>query len=458
MKKSSVLSMIGRMYFPLVLMALQVPVCHSSAQSVQEVENTLLQQADENIEQYRKGNVTVHFVTRNGNALKNAKIEVSQKTHDFLFGCIIFDLVRNENPYRQDLFKERFKKLFNLAVLPFYWPYYENGQGMPAWEASLPVIDWCKANGITTKGHPLVWACRSGVPEWLRSYTIGETEELLKARVINTVGGFKGRIDFWDVVNEPVNVKTWQNKIRNMDDENDWGVEDPVKDIADYVEKALHWAHKADPQATLMINEYRTLADEKVRNRYFDLLKELQSRDAPFSDIGIQAHEPRQDWFTPAEVWKTFDMYASLGLTIHITEFTPQSSGIPITGGWRTGNWTPEAQSEFTEQFVRLCFGHPAVTSINFWGLSDRNSWLEDGGLIDEEYRPKPVYIMLDKLINETWRTNLSATLDDNGKISFRGFYGGYTVRLTAASGKIYTYTLHVRDDEQNDWKFIVDE
>lgn len=200
-----------------------------------------------------------------------------------------------------------------------------------------------------------------------------------------------------------------------------------------------------------------SLTDEKVRNRYYELLKELQSRDAPFSDIGIQAHEPRQEWFAPAEVWKTFDMYASLGLTIHITEFTPQSSGIPITGGWHTGNWTPEAQAEFTEQFLRLCFGHPAVASVNFWGLSDRNSWLENGGLIDEEYRPKPVYNMLDKLIHETWNTQISTTLDNNGKLSFCGFYGEYTVRLTGTGDKIYNYTIHVRNDEQNDWKFIVD-
>jgi GH35 family endo-1,4-beta-xylanase len=208
----------------------------------------------------------------------------------------------------------------------------------------------------------------------------------------------------------------------------------------------------------LLINEYQTLADEQSRQRYFELLKELKSRNAPFSDIGIQAHEPRQDWFAPAEVWKTFDLYASLGLTIHITEFTPQSSGIPITGGWRAGDWTPEAQAEFTEQFLRLSFGHPAVASVNFWGLSDRNSWLDKGGLVDEEYRPKPVYNTLDKLINETWHTRISAKTDSNGWITFRGFYGKYNVTLKGQDGKIYSYPVHVRKDEQNDWRFTAGE
>ncbi|MBK7712367.1 MAG: endo-1,4-beta-xylanase [Bacteroidales bacterium] len=93
-----------------------------------------------------------------------------------------------------------------------------------------------------------------------------------------------------------------------------------------------------------------------VTEKYEDLLTELKKRNAPLDGIGIQAHEPRQDWFSPVEVWKTFDLYSKFGYPIHITEFTPQSSGVPITGGWRTGNWTQQSQAEFTEQFFQVMF------------------------------------------------------------------------------------------------------
>lgn len=424
------------------------------AQNVQEVEERLMKKADENIERYRKGDVVIQFLDKDGKALKDARVEIIQESHDFLFGCIIFDLIRNRDPYREELFKRQFKRIFNLAVFPFYWPGYERTQGMPGWEVMQPTIEWCQLNGITTKGHPLVWACRSGTPQWLRNYTVEETEGLLKSRVLNIVSGFQDRIELWDVVNEPVNVKTWKNKIRNMDDPNDWGVEDPIGEVADYVEKALQWAHQANPEATLIINEYRTIADLKVRERYYDLLKELKNRNAPFQDIGIQAHEPRQEWFNPEEVWKTFDLYSGLGYTLHITELHPQSSGVDITGGWRTGQWTSEAQTEFTEQFVKLCFGHPAVASINWWGFSDRNIWLPGGGLVDEEYQPKPVFEMLDRLINETWNTHLQEELDRDSLVSFRGYFGRYKVLLTTTNGMVYTYPLHVRKDEENRWVF----
>ena len=92
------------------------------SQDVKQTEARLMKQADENIEKYRKGDVTIQFKTRDGKVIKNAKVEIHQKTHDFMFGCIIFDLIRNENTYREDLFKEEFKQIFNLAVFPFYWP------------------------------------------------------------------------------------------------------------------------------------------------------------------------------------------------------------------------------------------------------------------------------------------------------------------------------------------------
>jgi endo-1,4-beta-xylanase len=425
-------------------------------QDIQNVEARLMNQANENIDKYRKGDAWIQFKTADGDPLTYAQVEITQTNHDFLFGCIIFDLIRNESIYREDLFKQRFKNLFNFAVFPFYWPGYERTQGMPGWEDRLATVEWCKANGITTKGHPLVWACRSGVPEWLSGYSIAETEELSKSRVVSITRGFEGKIDIWDVVNEPVNVKTWKNKLANMDDPSDWGVEDPISDVADYVEEALHWAYTGNPAANLIINEYNTIARPDTRERFYYLLQELEHRATPISGIGIQAHEPRQEWYPPEELLKTLDLYAEFDLPIHITELHPQSAGREITGGWRTGTWNLETQKEFTEQFVRLCFGHPSVASINWWGFSDRNIWLPGGGLVDEEYEPKPVYEMLYNLIHHEWKTNFTVNLEDLGNVSFRGFYGTYDIKVTTSNGRVYVYPIHLRKDEENRWTFTV--
>ncbi len=441
----------------LLFIVMANPIASLKAQDVKNTETAMLKQAEENIEKYRKGDVRIMFKTSDGKLLKNATIEVHQTSHDFLFGCIIFDLVGGEDPYKPELFKEQFRKIFNLAVFPFYWSGYEAIQGEARWAAMPEVLEWCKANGITTKGHPLVWATKPGTPEWLADYTEKETEEFLKTRVQNITAGFRGKIELFDVVNEPIHVRTWKHKMEHFADTNDWDVSDTLSQIADYVETSLRWAHQGNPRATLMINEYKTLADAGDRKKYEDLLTELKKRNAPLDGIGIQAHEPRQDWFSPVEVWKTFDLYSKFGYPIHITEFTPQSSGVPITGGWRTGNWTQQSQTEFTEQFFKLCFGHPSVVSINIWGLSDRDNWIPGAGLIDEEYRPKPVYKMLDNLINNTWKTNLTVKTDNQGTAAFRGFFGEYEIIVKSPDRKDLYFRIHPSKNEENKWVFTID-
>lgn len=49
----------------------------------------------------------------------------------------------------------------------------------------------CQANGVTTKGHPLVWTSQSGVPRWLQEYSTEKTEKLLLGRVKREVKGSK---------------------------------------------------------------------------------------------------------------------------------------------------------------------------------------------------------------------------------------------------------------------------
>jgi GH35 family endo-1,4-beta-xylanase len=378
------------------------------------------------------------------------------RRHEFLFGCIAFDLVWDRRPPRPDLYKERFRDLFNLAVFPFYWPSYEARQGRPEWERMSEALRWCRQEGITAKGHPLVWACRSGVPRWLEGLPVEETEALSQARVRNIVRGLAGEIDLWDVVNEAVNVRTWRHKIAAPGDESDWGVEDEIPAIANYVDAAFRWAHEANPAATLILNEYNTLARPEVRERFLALVRELRSRGTPVSGLGIQAHEPREEWYPPEAVWETLEALAATGLPLHATELHPQSSGKAITGGWRTGTWTEDAQAEFTEQLVRLLFGHPAVVSINWWGLSDRTSWLPGGGLLDEEDRPKPVYERLRHLVREEWSTRLDKSTDAGGALSFRAFFGDYDLAVTLPDGRVRRLPLAVRSNEENRWTFTL--
>lgn len=433
----------------------------SLGQEQTRIEAEYLGRANANIDKYRKGDAELRFADAMGKPVQNLSVTVNQVSQDFLFGNLVFELAGfgTKELDKADLYKERFKALFNLAVLPFYWSNYEKQAGMPEWKRNQAAIDWCRANGILTKGHPLGWTSPSGTPKWLLQLPPKMAGELYKARIVSNVVGFKGQIDIWDVVNEPVNTVPWEMALRDTANTNDFRYDVDnisIDTIAPWVERSFKWANEANPDGTYILNEYFTLAIPKVRERFYSLLKELRKRNTPIGGIGIQGHEPREMWFSPVEVYKTFDLYAEFGLPIHITELIPQSSGKAITG-WRTGQWTEAAQAEFARQFYTLAFGHPAIASINWWGLSDKNIWLKGGGLLDENYSPKPVYTTLMKLIKEDWMTrNVTLSTNKAGVAAFRGFYGRYQVVVTKTDGSRKTMDVHLREKAANQWTFVL--
>ena len=281
---------------------------------------------------------------------------------------------------------------------------------------------------------------------------------MLKARITRIAKGYKGRIDIWDVVNEPTHTVNWQTVMKNPYEMR--YKSRPIAEIADWIEKCYRWSNEANPEAELVINEYETIVSDFIldtRERFYELIKELLKRGTPLHGVGLQAHEPRSEWYSPEEYWKTLDYYSQLGLPLHLTEFVAESSNERIKG-WKEGIWDLQAQADFAEQFYRLSFGHPNVKSINWWGLSDRYIWQErpQAGLIDEKYDPKPVYDSLQKLIKQEWMTNLTGNIKSDGSFSFRGFYGKYKITLKLKDERIQTFFIHLYQNEKNQWNFII--
>jgi hypothetical protein len=52
--------------------------------------------------------------------------------------------------------------------------------------------------------------------------------------------------------------------------------------------------------------------------------------------------------------------------------------------------------------------------------------------IIDEKLEPKESYRTLDRLVNQEWKTRLTAKTGAQGVFRFRGFYGKYAVKVSA--------------------------
>lgn len=336
-----------------------------SVQAKQQLgrEKEILAKATKAIERGRKVGSKVCITDDDGRPVTRARISVELVRHEFLFGGNIFMFDRFGTAHENDLYKNRFREIFNYATTGFYWRWYEPEPGKPNYAYTDKVVDWCVQNHIRLKGHPLLWACDAGTPPWSKELP---PEPIQKQRVSDIMSRYDGRIGYWEVVNEPAH-------------ESGLTIDAPYR-----------WAREASPGSHLIVNDYYVMANGCPS--FFTLLRHSLSNGVPFDGIGIQAHEPQNMRFPLDRVWNVLDQYATLGKPIHITEFCPTSSGLQITGSRVNEKWDEASQADYAVKFYTVCFAHPAVTAITWWDLCDVGSWREGGGLLRKDLTPKPAY------------------------------------------------------------------
>ncbi|MCU0962954.1 MAG: endo-1,4-beta-xylanase, partial [Pirellulaceae bacterium] len=385
------------------------------AAAAQQREQDVLHATAASIARHRQRDAVLIVVDQEGQPMPNLDVSVDQIGHDFLFGCNIYGFDRFRSDADNAAYRDRFAELFNYATVGFYWRWYEVERGKPQYEYTDKVVAWCQQRGIRLKGHPLLWGDEAGVPPWSDGQP---APEIQRHRVAEIMGRYRGKIEFWEVVNEPSHLA--EPKIG----------------------QPYRWAREVDPEAYLIVNDYHVLADGAPG--FHRLLEQAVRDQVPFDGIGIQAHEPRTMRFPLDRVQAILDQYATFGKELHITEFTPTSSGQPIAGSYREGVWDEAAQAEYAVQFYRVCFAHPAMRAITWWDLSDAASWLPGGGMLRADMSRKPVYEQLKRLIHQEWHTAAQGCTDENGRWTFRGFHGTYRLSATVA-GRAVTADVRVR-------------
>lgn len=380
----------------------------------------LLAQAKDRIAKHRQGDGVVVVRGSDGKPANNVAVKIEQLQHEFRFGCNFFMFGRIRDAQREEEYRRRFAALLNYATLGFYWPYYEPERGKPIYDYTDKVVDWCREHRITCKGHPLVWDYAD--PKWLPQ-DFAEIRSLSNARVRDIVARYKGRIDLWDVVNEPTHLGRFKTRT------GEWATS---MGAVPYVAEHLKIARAANPQATLLVNDYRT---DPPYSKILDALRE--DGKLMFDAIGIQSHMHGGGW-PLRRIWDVCDTYAKFGVPIHFTETTIVSG--PRAGERRWAETTPEgeaAQAEYVPKFYSMLFAHPSVQALTWWDFSDQGAWQgAAAGWVRKDMSPKPVYERLLALIKGEWWTKAEGRTNAQGELASRAFYGEHRITASLPDGR----------------------
>ena len=408
------------------------------------------------IEKYRKGCASITLKDKSGNLLKNVKIVVKQKTHEFKFGANLFMLEELETPEKNELYKKYFSDVFNMATLPFYWKDLEPIAGKPRFSKNSeriyrrPPIDlcleFCEENNIEPREHCLNYDPYT--PDWLIDKPAEIVKEKLDERMKILSERYADKIYCWEVTNE-----TLYNRLA---DKTTSIYRDP-----NLIEWSFETAEKYFPENELAINDAHcniwSYAFNYERSAYYMQIERALRNGARIDAIGLQFHMffKREDeqketilFYDPRHLYAVMDTYAKFQKPLQITELT-----IPAYSETAEDE---AIQAELIERLYSIWFSHSNVEQIIYWNLVDGYAAFAPqgdmtagenyyyGGLIRFDMTPKPAYYAIKNLFEKIWHTEEEIVTDSNGEAKFKGFYGEYEVII---DGKVYNVKLSKNSD-----------
>ena len=243
------------------------------------------------------------------------------------------------------------------------------------WAGADSIVEFAMRNNMKMRGHTLCWHKQTG--EWFFKNDDGilvdkvELLRRLKDHITNVVGRYKGKVYAWDVVNEAIEDDVKKN-FRNSLWYQICGEE--------YIAKAFEYAHEADPEAKLFYNDYNTEVPSK-RDKIFELVKKLKEKGIPIDGVGLQGHWSTK-WPSSTELTNTIEKFSQLGVDIQITEMDisiyDSKENIDESPGILTEKREKEQVEKYRAMFDILIKNNKNISSVTFWNVSDKHSWLDN--------------------------------------------------------------------------------
>jgi endo-1,4-beta-xylanase len=291
-------------------------------------------------------------------------------------------------------------------IVPVYelkWPTLRPDPHTFAFEKADGLLDFAQKNGLTMRGHNLVWY--ADLPEWTKQIKDAATaERALRDHIATVVAYYRGKLTSWDVVNEAVpefpkhpterRESLWLNLLG-----------------PNYMRMAFRTAADADPDVQLVINDYDI---ESVGPRFAarrgalrNIVSDLLDTGTPLHAVGLQAHLHGELDIDTDGLAKCVAEFRSWGLDVIVTELDVDDKQLP----------GPEAERDAivakkVDQVLSAITSEAPLRSILTWGIADQYSWIDQMFPrpdhlpnrplpLDRDFRPKPFMDVITKLTRE---------------------------------------------------------
>jgi len=256
------------------------------------------------------------------------------------------------------------------------------------------MVEFAEKNSMRFHGHNLCWNVSN--PKWFGSeLNSSNARQTLEDHIHQVVKRYAGRVDSWDVVNEPFDLRS------SRPDGLHTG---PWLDFLgpEYVEIAFHAAAASDPEAIRVLNIYQVEQDQSrsdfVRQTTIAHLTDWLKRGVPVQAVGLQSHIGTSLPVASAGRDRFIRQVRDLGLEVMLTELDVNDNSLIGSSANRD-----QVVASYYRDYLSDVIPLGDIKRIICWTVSDKFNWIDAAGkssnqqphrpgLLDETMSPKAAY------------------------------------------------------------------
>lgn len=390
----------SRFVFCKAILAVWICFAASIDSHAQILQGPWVDASDAAINKHRKTEVTVIALDRDDRAIKGAKVEITQRRHDFVLGLT---LPRTRMPPK-DLASLPIYRCLNAIALDRYTDWSidspdtveANARRLSAWQHAI--------EPIRTSFGRVISADPARNHDRLSLLEPADLRDAVLAR-IDLAAIFEPHPDDYDLVADLLNQDMVHRKLgRGM------------------LHRMFDRAESRRPKADYAIRVQDGISLQRGREMVL-LAQKLEVLQVPYDRVTIEQRFTGQ--VQPNSIKRMLDEYVA-------------PLPVPATFvGFEVGAASDIAAGLNMETVLRLAFAQPNIDGVFLNGLF-ANELLEDNAaLIDQEGQPTASGKVLDQLFHTHWRSNESGVSDERGNVKARVFTGWYDITATLPDGRV---------------------
>ena len=285
-----------------------------------------------------------------------------------------------KNQKYADIIRNQFT--ISLIDYPTTWTTVEPQQGQLNFKNADERMRFSESNNMTVVINGIIY----NTPDWIvkENFTKQQYIDIMKKRITDLVGRYKGRVGVWVVVNEAfpsAEEDFWKRKIGD-----------------EYIEIAFETARAIDPSAKFIYSDFQNhlLGSENTegskKTKFNKEVVEKLNAKGLIDGLGLHM---RIRAVNPPKKEDLIDAMKYYGVPIYITELDVDLTGVNANNTERL-----ILQAEIYKTIMEAALESGVCKSFIVFGIGDKYSWLEeelnkpnaDATLYDDNFDPKPAF------------------------------------------------------------------